>query len=185
MEKLENVKTTLLHVGEKLGLPHMEHNLGKVFVTGGTGVVGYRTTKKLLQAGHDKVREAFRKARASLGEDVWDWKASQVGPPLSEEVLEQKKAKEAEKRRRKKQKAKEKKAKERQAQEEAAVKQAQQEKEAEQAKAEGRTCDCCKKPIRGRKNVFKRLEYQYCSTKCVNDHKRELMASAALARFGG
>ena len=58
-------------------------------------------------------------------------------------------------------------------------------KEAAVAKSEGRVCDCCKKPIRGRKNVFKRLEYQYCSTKCVNDHKRELMASAALARFGG
>eukprot|EP00526_Cylindrotheca_closterium_P007450 CAMPEP_0113641412 /NCGR_PEP_ID=MMETSP0017_2-20120614/21740_1 /TAXON_ID=2856 /ORGANISM="Cylindrotheca closterium" /LENGTH=686 /DNA_ID=CAMNT_0000552753 /DNA_START=24 /DNA_END=2082 /DNA_ORIENTATION=- /assembly_acc=CAM_ASM_000147 len=139
-------------------------------------------------AGHDKVREAFRKARAVLGEDyVYCWKASQVGPPLSEEVLEQKKAKEAEKRRRKKAKAKEKKAKERQAQEQAAAKEkAKQEKEQEEIKAGGgRACDCCGKPIRGRKNVFKRLEYEYCSTKCVTDHKRELMASAALARFGG
>ena len=54
MEKLSDVGTTLLHVGEKLGIPHFDP--GKIFVTGGTGVVGYRTTKKLLQAGHDKVR---------------------------------------------------------------------------------------------------------------------------------
>ncbi|CAJ1935216.1 unnamed protein product [Cylindrotheca closterium] len=138
-------------------------------------------------AGHDKVREAFRKARAALGEDYCDWKAAQVGPPLSEEVVEQKKAKEAEKRRRKKAKAKEKKAMERQAQEEAAKEKAKQEEE-ERVTGDasgGRACDCCRKAIRGRKNVFKRLEYEYCSTKCVNDHKRELMASAALARFGG
>jgi nucleoside-diphosphate-sugar epimerase len=49
LTKLETVGTSLknlLHIGDP----------GKIFVTGGTGVVGYRTTKKLLQAGHDKVR---------------------------------------------------------------------------------------------------------------------------------
>jgi hypothetical protein len=33
--------------------------------------------------------------------------------------------------------------------------------------------------------MYQRLEYAYCSTECVQRHKRELLASAALARFGG
>ncbi|KAL3937553.1 MAG: hypothetical protein SGBAC_007360 [Bacillariaceae sp.] len=110
-------------------------------------------------AGHDKVREAFRKARAVLGEDHCNWKAAQVGPPLSDEVLEQKKSKEAEKRRRKKLKAKEKKLKEKQAQEEAAAKQEKEKaKQKAEEKATGRNCACCQKAIRGRKNIFKRLD---------------------------
>jgi hypothetical protein len=137
-------------------------------------------------AANDKVREAFRKARAMLGEDYCDWNASKVGPPLSESDIQQKKAKEAEKRRRKKAKAKERKAKEIQAEEAAAKEQASQEAEKEaHAKGGVKTCDFCQTPVRGKKNSFKRLEFVYCSTDCVIKHKRELMASAALARFGG
>ena len=33
-------------------------------------------------ASHDKVREAFRRARAELGEDCWPWDAAKVGPAL-------------------------------------------------------------------------------------------------------
>jgi Vms1-associating treble clef domain len=32
--------------------------------------------------------------------------------------------------------------------------------------------------------MFSRLEYVYCTAECVQKHKRELMAAAALARFG-
>lgn len=149
-------------------------------------ILDVRLRPAYFVAANDKVREAFRKARAMLGEGYCDWNASKVGPPLSESDIQQKKAKEAEKRRRKKAKAKEHKAKEIQAQEAAAKEQAHQEAEKEaHAKRGGKTCDFCQKPVRGRKSSFKRLEFVYCSTDCVNKHKRELMASAALARFGG
>ena len=47
-------------------------------------------------------------------------------------------------------------------------------------------CDYCQKIVKGRKrkDMFTRLDYKYCSSDCVQKHKRELMASAALARFG-
>jgi NAD(P)H dehydrogenase (quinone) len=43
-------------VGEKLGIPNLDPDSGLIFVTGGTGVVGYRVSKKLLLAGHPMVR---------------------------------------------------------------------------------------------------------------------------------
>ena len=153
-------------------------------------------------AKHDKVREAFRKARAVLGEDYCDWDGgAKVGPALTEDDLEAKKEREAEKKRRKKARQKEKKAKARAAAEEAEKLRAAEE-EAKQAKVEAKrvrdglsakptganVCDFCNKVCKGRnasKNMFQRLEYKYCSVECVNKHKRELMAAAALARFGG
>ncbi len=152
-------------------------------------------------AKHDKVREAFRKARAVLGEEYCDWDgAAKVGPPLTEDDLEAKKEREAEKKRRKKARQKEKKAKARAAAEEAEKLKAAEE-EAKQAQVEAKrardglsakptgenVCDFCGKVCKGRnaaKNMFRRLEYKYCSTECVNKHKRELMAAAAMARFG-
>jgi len=153
-------------------------------------------------AKHDKVREAFRKARAVLGEEYCEWDvAAKVGPPLTEDDLEAKKEREAEKKRRKKARQKEKKAKARAAAEEAEKLRAAEE-EAKQAKVEAKrvrdglsskptganVCDFCGKVCKGRnasKNMFRRLDYKYCSTECVNKHKRELMAAAAMARFGG
>ena len=152
-------------------------------------------------AKHDKVREAFRKARAVLGEEYCDWDgAAKVGPPLTEDDLEAKKEREAEKKRRKKARQKEKKAKARAAAEEGEKLKAAEE-DAKQAQVEAKrvrdglaakptgenVCDFCGKVCKGRnaaKNMFRRLEYKYCSTECVNKHKRELMAAAAMARFG-
>lgn len=153
-------------------------------------------------AKHDKVREAFRKARAVLGEDYCNWDGgAKVGPALTEDDLEAKKEREAEKKRRKKARQKEKKAKQRAVAEEAEKLRAAEE-EAKQAKLEAKrvrdglsakptganVCDFCAKVCKGRnasKNMFQRLEYKYCSVECVNKHKRELMAAAAMARFGG
>lgn len=152
-------------------------------------------------AGHDKVREAFRKARTILGEDYCDWDGgAKVGPPLTEDDLEAKKEREAEKKRRKKERQKEKKAKARAAAQEG-EKQRIAEEEAKAAVVEGKrirdglsakptganVCDFCQKVCKGRnasKNMFRRLDYKYCGTECVNKHKRELMAAAAMARFG-
>ena len=151
-------------------------------------------------ASHDKVREAFRKARAVLGEDYCDWEKAKVGPPLTDEDLRARKEKEAEKNRKKKARQKEKKAREKAQAEE--LRQREQEEKERQKRAEdakrirdslkpkttnaGNICDFCQAECNGkrRQQMFKRLEYVYCSTDCVQKHKRELMAAAAMARFG-
>jgi Bacteroidetes VLRF1 release factor/Vms1-associating treble clef domain len=151
-------------------------------------------------ASHDKVREAFRKSRAILGEDFCDWDGlAKVGPPLTDEDFAARKEKEAEKKRRKKARQKEKKVKEKtQVDEMEERRKAEEEaqRQAEEAKrvrdglspktTEGNVCDFCQKVCKGKKRnqMFQRLEYKYCSSDCVNNHKRELMAAAALARFG-
>jgi hypothetical protein len=153
-------------------------------------------------AGHDKIREAFRKARSVLGEDYCDWDGGgKVGPPLTEEDIKARKEKETEKNRKKKARQKEKKAKDKAASQEAEI-QREAEREAKQAAEEAKrvrdglsekatgpnVCDFCNKVCKGRnarQNMFQRLDYKYCSSNCVNDHKRELMAAAAMARFGG
>ena len=77
------------------------------------GVVDARNRPPYYLATHDKVRDAFRMARAEIGEDAWDWDGlGKVGPPLSTDDLERRKEKEAEKKRRKRARQKEKKAKE-------------------------------------------------------------------------
>lgn len=152
-------------------------------------------------ASHDAVRDAFRMARDTLGEDFCDWESAKVGPPLTEDDLQRRREKEAEKRRKKKARQKQKKAQEKAASEEMEQRKKEEEKKARQEEEAkrirdglqhktnkaGNVCDFCQKECKGRKRneMFKRLEYAYCSTECVQKHKRELQAAAALARFGG
>ena len=159
-----------------------------------------RSRPPYFLATHDTVREAFRKARATLGESYCDWEQGKVGPPLTDEDIQARKAKEADKKRRKKARQKEKKAKEKAQAEDLARQRKEEEdrqKQAEDAKRirdglQPRTsnatnvCDFCQKVCKGkrRNQMFQRLDYVYCSSDCVQKHKRELMASAALARFG-
>lgn len=154
-----------------------------------------------FMATHDRVREAFRKARAVLGEDYCRWDVDgKVGPPLTDDDVVARKNREAEKKKRKKARQKEQKAKDdAHAQEMEERRKVEEEKarHAEEAKrvrdglsakpTGGNVCDYCQKKCIGKKKnqMFLRLEYKYCSSDCVNAHKRELMAAAALARFGG
>jgi hypothetical protein len=152
-------------------------------------------------ASNDKVRDAFRMARATLGEDYCDWdKDAKVGPPLTDEDVEARKQKELEKKRQKRARQKEKKANEKaeaadieetRRQQEALIKQeddAKRVRDGLQTKASSATnvCDFCQKVCKGkrRNQMFQRLDYVYCGSECVQKHKRELMAAAALARFG-
>jgi len=163
-------------------------------------VVDARNRVPYFLASHDKTREAFRKARAVLGEDYCDWEASKVGPPLTDDDIKAKKEKEAEKKRRKRQKQKEKDAKEKAQSQEMELRRKEQEEEEKKAEDAKRirdalnpiavrkpnVCDFCQKEVKGRKAqqlMLERLEYRYCSSECVQNHKRELMAKAALARF--
>jgi type IV secretory pathway VirB10-like protein len=151
-------------------------------------------------ASHDKVREAFRRARAELGEDCWPWDTAKVGPALTEDDVVAKKEKAAEKKRRQRVRQKEKKAREK-AEAEAMEQRKRQEEEKRKQEEDAKrirdglapkkstatnVCDFCQTVCKGkrRNQMFQRLGYVYCSSECVQKHKRELMAQAALSRFG-
>jgi hypothetical protein len=167
-------------------------------------ILDVRSRPPYFLASHDRIRDAFRMARAALGEDFCRWdEAAKVPPALSAEDIKARKEKEAERKRKKKARQKQKKA-----QEKAEAEQNQRQREAaEQARKEeedakrvrdglkpkpatqgtGAVCDFCQTVVKGRKrkDMFSRLEYAYCSAECVQKHKRELMAAAAISRFGG
>lgn len=153
-------------------------------------------------ASQEKVREAFRMARDTLGEDYCQWDdAAKVGPPMTMDDVQKKKEKAAEKKKRQKARQKEKKAKERAMSEEAEKQRTDEEERVKQVEEAKRirdglapkattatnVCDFCQKRCRNkrRSQMLQRLDYAYCSTACVQNHKRELMAAAAAARFGG
>lgn len=110
--------------------------------------------------------------------DAWDYSASQIPDGLTSEMEQRKKEKEAEKRRRARERKKQQK---KQAAEEKAQEAARQEEEERQIAA-GLACDFCGKYAG--KSPFTRLEFKYCSTECVNGHRRQLMSEAALRRLG-
>jgi hypothetical protein len=154
-------------------------------------------------AVQEKVRDSFRIVRATLGEEYCRWdEGAKVGPPLTAQDIQARKDKEAEKRRIKKARQKEKKAKEKaQVDEAERARQTEEDRRKQEAEAKrirdglqpkvstssGNTCDFCQTVCKGRRRaqMFRRLDYAYCSTGCVEKHKRELMAAAALARLGG
>ena len=152
-------------------------------------------------ASSELVRNSFRKARFEIGENVWNWdENAKVGPALSEDEMQRKKEKAAEKKKRQRLRQKERKAQEK-AEEDAAkeaedqrVKQKKAEEESKRirdglkpkkssTKAGQYACDFCQNMCKRKSQMFARLEYYYCSTECVKKHQRELMASAAAARF--
>jgi uncharacterized protein YbjT (DUF2867 family) len=71
----------LLQVGEALGLRNMDPESGRIFVTGGTGVIGHRVALRLLRAGYPEVRlgshnpeilEDMNKLGAEIADFSWD-----------------------------------------------------------------------------------------------------------------
>lgn len=126
-----------------------------------------------------RARDAFRRWRGSNEED-WDWHAAQVPDAITEETDQKRKEKEKEKRKKQKEKQKVAKARSKEEEEERLTKEAEDRRLMEAAQAK---CDCCKKPIINK--VFTRLSYQYCDTECVNAHRRELQAEAAMKRMSG
>mmetsp|Transcript_1417 Transcript_1417/g.3342 ORF Transcript_1417/g.3342 Transcript_1417/m.3342 type:complete len:855 (+) Transcript_1417:24-2588(+) len=165
-------------------------------------VVDGRNRPPYFVAEHERVRDAFRSARAVLGEEHCDWDGgAKVPPALTQDDVQRKKDKAAEKKRRQRARQKERKAAER-AEEEARMKKEKEEAEARKQEEDAKriraglkpktttasnACDYCQKVCRGksRAQMFSRLEFVYCSTDCVRKHQRELTAAAATARFGG
>lgn len=152
-------------------------------------------------AAHEKLRDAFRLARGTLGEEYCAWdQDAKVDPPLTQDLLQQKKDKAADKKRRQRARQKEQKAKEKkQAEEKARLDRHKEEEELKKQDAkrirdglkpkalstsnENNVCDFCQKKVIKRSQMFFRIGYAYCSTDCVRAHQRELMATAAIARL--
>lgn len=126
-----------------------------------------------------RAREAFRRWRGA-NEDAWDWVAAQVPEGITDESEQRKKEKEKEKKKKQKDKAKANKAKSKEEEEERKRKEEEEQRALEAAQAK---CDSCQKPLVSK--PFTRLSYMYCSSDCVNAHRRELQAEAAMKRFGG
>ena len=143
-------------------------------------------------ASAKEVRDAFRVYRASPGAEAkWDWDAARVPEALTDEVLAKKKEKEREKKRRAREREKERKA-------EAAVEKAKAAAVAEKAAAaaaaaaaaeqeairQGSICDACSGAIKGGPSgALRRLDFKYCSSACVQNHRRALQAEAAERRM--
>jgi len=130
-------------------------------------------------AGHQRIRDAFRRFRGA-NEDAFDWTRTAVPDGISDETEQAKKDKEKEKKKRQKDKQKAAKAS---AQEEELQKKRLEEEERKALEAAQAKCDMCKKPVISK--PFTRLNYMYCSADCVNSHRRELQAEAAMKRMGG
>jgi len=154
-------------------------------------VLDVRGRPPYFLAAHDKVREAFRMARGTLGEEYCDWKDAKVGPALTEDAMQAKKEKEAEKRRQKRARQKKKKAADK-AQLEAAekAKKDEEEKQKQKLSTVGSTtrtgCHWCNSDIsrKPRKSLFFLHDFKFCSSDCVKKHKRAQIADAAMARMG-
>jgi len=128
---------------------------------------------------NQKAREAMRRWRGA-NEEAWDWHTSSVPEAITEESEQRKRDKEKEKKKKLKEKQKANKAK---AREEEDEKRRKEEEEAKALEAAQAKCDNCQKPLVGK--PFTRLNFLYCSTDCVNAHRRELQAEAAMKRLGG
>ena len=125
-----------------------------------------------------ETRNAFRRY---MGEhpNAWDYVTAQIPEVLTSDMEQRKKDKESEKRKR----ARERKKQQRKEAAQQEQKEAARQEEMERKIAAGMACDLCGKYAG--KSPFTRLEYKYCSTDCVNGHKRKLMSEAALRRLGG
>jgi len=138
------------------------------------------------RAAKDKpTREAFVRARAAAaGDDARDWDGGGVPPPPDADQLRRRRERDAEKKRRQREAQRRRKA-------EAAAAAAAEATEAAAAAAtraeraarddEADRCAACAGPVRGA--PFSRLDFVYCTSACVQTHRRELMAAAAEARF--
>lgn len=139
-----------------------------------------------LLAADKKTREAFRIARAQLGEDAFDWVLAAVPEPLDDAARAAKHARQVDKKKR--QRDKQKAAKQRASQQAALRADAEAAREAARAArqaldAERFKCDHCHGPIRS--TPFTRLDYQYCSAACAANHRRVQCAEAAERRMRG
>ncbi|KAJ1450004.1 hypothetical protein M885DRAFT_622065 [Pelagophyceae sp. CCMP2097] len=146
----------------------------------------YRERPPFFFASDKKTREAFRSARAQLGEESRDWLGSAVPEPLDDETKAAKKAKDLAKKKRQRDRQKVDKdafkAAELLARETAAAAEVQARAQALlDAKADA--CAQCQAPVRHSRQAFTRMDFKYCSADCAAAHRRAQCAAAAEKRF--
>jgi len=129
---------------------------------------------------------------------MWDWSVTRIPEPSDGEAMKERERRKKAKDKEKKKRQKEKKKKEK---EQAEIsKKAVEEEESEKIRQEKfkrekvhlnsnatgeRQCDLCGCEVRYSKDLFRRDEWKYCKTECLQKHRREIMAKAAERRFGG
>ncbi|KAH9124292.1 hypothetical protein AeMF1_004917 [Aphanomyces euteiches] len=140
-------------------------------------VVDDRGRVPYLLATVKEVRNVYRRFRGGAP-DKWDYIAAKIPEALTDELEEAQKQKAKDKKKRAAERKKEAK------QAEARERLVEEAKQAEAAarRAKETACAFCGQPSGAK--PFSRLTYLYCSTECVNNHKRQLMAEAAMKRFG-
>jgi uncharacterized protein YbjT (DUF2867 family) len=78
---LQKAGVKLMQLGEAFGIPNLDPESGRIFITGGTGVLGHRVTTRLLQAGYPNVRVGAKhpdelaeknKSGAEVADFAWD-----------------------------------------------------------------------------------------------------------------
>lgn len=123
-----------------------------------------------------KSRNIFRRFMAE-NPNAWDYSLSHISSALTDEMEQKKREKEAEKRRR----ARERKKVEKMLLAEAQALELKKKEEEAQRLAEAQACDFCHK--NAGTSPFTRLTYKYCSSECVQNHRRQLLSEAAMRRF--
>lgn len=94
-DKMGSLCPTALHYAAKEGSAYIVSVLLKQL--GADPTVQNSFGKTAWDLSSDiKTRDAFQLARAALGEDKWDWTASHVGEPLTEEQIQKRNQKETE-----------------------------------------------------------------------------------------
>ncbi|ETK89597.1 hypothetical protein F441_06515 [Phytophthora nicotianae CJ01A1] len=167
--------TALHHAAAKDAVPMVEYLLEQ---GANPALLDLHNRPPYFLCNSKESRNAFRRY---MGEHpyAWDYSTAQIPEGLTSEMEQRKKEKEAEKRKRARERKKQQK---KEAAEQKRI-EAERQEELERKIAAGMACDFCGKYAG--KSPFTRLEFKYCSTDCVNDHKRKLMREAALRRLGG
>ncbi|KAG5357122.1 Protein VMS1 [Yarrowia sp. C11] len=93
-DKTASLCPTALHYAAKEGSAYIVSVLLKQLGADPTATNSFGKTAWDL-ASDTKTRDAFQLARGALGEEKWDWKASHVDEPLTEEQIEERNKKEA------------------------------------------------------------------------------------------
>eukprot|EP01031_Cornospumella_fuschlensis_P027655 gene27655-33399_t len=137
-----------------------------------------------------ETRNAFRRARGSLGEEKWSWDEGGVPSALTEDVEKAKRDKEKEKKKRAAQRKKEQKEKDERARKELeehlkvmeVVRQQEKlEREALEKERAGQCAQCNQSLYK--KDFFEVFTERCCSTDCVAKWRRRKQAEAALQRM--
>lgn len=180
--------STALHIASRRGLIDTIESLLELGANPEREDVRGRTAYFLC--GSKEGRNAFRRARALLGEEAWNWSITGVPEALTDEKVKLQRAKDKEKKKRSVQRKKEQKVRDELAIQdamemkaaEAVAKEMEKKEQEERQKQLAGQCPICAKSLY-KHDFFDVLDQRCCSTECVAKLRRKLAAEAAMQRF--